>query len=63
MFDKVLIFLPEFMSNILQYLSVDFHFDNIARGVIDSRDVIYYATLIVIALFLATRTLASRKWR
>jgi ABC-2 type transport system permease protein len=63
MLDKVLIFLPGFLSSFFEYLSVNYHFSNISRGVIDSRDVIYYLSLIFFFLFLAVKALESRKWR
>lgn len=62
MLDKVLIFMPGPVVSILEYLSVDYHFNSIARGVIDTRDLIYYASLIMLALALAVRSLESRKW-
>jgi ABC-2 type transport system permease protein len=61
--DNVLIFVPGFLAPVLEYLSVNYHFSNISRGVIDSRDVIYYLSLIFFFLFLAVRVLSSRKWR
>ncbi|MFQ6091930.1 MAG: ABC transporter permease [bacterium] len=61
MLDKVLMFVPGGLVSILEYLAMDYHFSNIARGVIDTRDLIYYLSLIFLGLFLATRTLASRK--
>jgi ABC-2 type transport system permease protein len=63
MLDKVLIFVPNFLASLLEYLSVDYHFSNISRGVIDSRDVIYYLSIICFFLFLSVRALSSRKWR
>jgi ABC-2 type transport system permease protein len=63
MLDKVLIFVPNFLVSFFEYLSVDYHFSNISRGVIDSRDVIYYLSFIFFFLFLAVRSLESRKWR
>jgi ABC-2 type transport system permease protein len=59
MLDKVLIFVPPSLSGILEYLSVDFHFNNIMRGVIDTRDIIYYLSLTAFGLTLASRALAS----
>ena len=44
-------------ESVLEYLSVSFHLDNLARGVIDTRDVVYYLTLAGGALFLAVRAL------
>jgi ABC-2 type transport system permease protein len=63
MLDNVLIFVPGFLAPVLEYLSVNYHFSNISRGVIDSRDVIYYLSLVFFFLFLAVRVLSSRKWR
>jgi ABC-2 type transport system permease protein len=61
--DKVAIFFPGFLAGLLQYISVEYHFSNIARGVIDSRDIIYYFSVIFFFLVLATRSLEGRKWR
>jgi len=63
MLDKVLMFMPTILASFLEYLSVSYHFSNISRGVIDSRDVIYYLSLIFFFLFLAVRALENRKWR
>jgi ABC-2 type transport system permease protein len=63
MLDKVLMFMPTLLASFLEYLSVSYHFSNISRGVIDSRDVIYYLSLIFLFLFLAVRSLENRKWR
>lgn len=59
--DKVLVFAPLSMAGVLEYLSIDYHFNNILRGVIDTRDVIYYLSLIVFSLTLASQALSSRK--
>jgi len=63
MFDKVLVFFPASVASILQYLSVTYHFENLARGVLDSRDIVYYLTLMALFLFLSVRTLESRRWK
>lgn len=49
--DKVLILLPNALGRFLQFLSADYHFQNFSRGVIDSRDIIYFVSLAVIALY------------
>jgi ABC-2 type transport system permease protein len=61
MLDKILMLVPSGLVSILEYVSINYHFANIARGVIDSRDLIYYFSLMFLGLFLATRALASRK--
>ncbi len=62
MLDKVLVFLPGSIASILEYISIDYHFSNIARGVIDSRDIIYYLSGITIFILLTKTSLESRRW-
>ena len=38
------------------------HFEDFLRGVIDTGDLVYYLSIIIFALFLATRFLESRRW-
>jgi ABC-2 type transport system permease protein len=61
--DKIVMFMPSFVATIFEYLSTDYHYENIARGVIDSRDVIYYFSLIFMFLFLTVKSLETRKWK
>ncbi|HEX3697281.1 MAG TPA: ABC transporter permease subunit [Polyangia bacterium] len=56
-------FVPELLQPLFVFLSIDTHFENISRGVIDSRDVIYYVSVMVVCLLLATVSLESRKWK
>lgn len=61
--DKMLFLLPNWLVTPVEYLSIEFHFQNISRGVIDTRDIVYYLSLITFSLFLAARALAARRWR
>ena len=49
--DKMLFFLPQSLLGILAYLGADFHFQNISKGIIDSRDVIYFLSVCFLSLF------------
>lgn len=60
--DKVLLYVPESFASTMEFLSIDYHFSNIARGVIDSRNLIYFGSLLGFALYLATVSLERRKW-
>ncbi len=60
--DKVLIYVPEAFASTMEFLAIDYHFSNIARGVIDSRNVIYFGSLLGFSLYLATVSLERRKW-
>lgn len=48
---------------VLSYASILSHLDGFARGVIDSKDVVYYLSMICLGLFLTTRSLESLRWR
>ncbi|MSQ34040.1 MAG: hypothetical protein EXR60_06465 [Dehalococcoidia bacterium] len=48
---------------VIQYASIRTHLIDFSRGVIDTRDVIYYAVLTVVGLFLTVRSLETRRWR
>ncbi len=56
-------FLPQSWQGLVAYLSIDGHFENIGRGVIDSRDVIYYLSVMTVGLLIATLSLESRRWK
>lgn len=61
--DKVLFLLPNWLVTPVEYLSIEYHFQNLSRGVIDSRDIIFYLSIITLTLLLAARSLAARRWR
>ncbi len=48
---------------VCEYISLLSHFNNVTRGVIDSRDVVYYVSVIVLFLYLNVKNIEARKWR
>ena len=50
-------FLPEGAARFFEYISVSHHLENLARGVIDPRGLLYYLTLTGGTLFLAVQSL------
>ncbi|HTP80391.1 MAG TPA: ABC transporter permease subunit [Bacteroidota bacterium] len=62
MFDKVLLYVPDFLASVFEFLGIDYHFSSIARGVIDSRDLIYFASLLGFTFYLSVVSLERRKW-
>jgi len=61
--DNFVPFFPGPLASALEYLGVDYHFANMARGVIDTKDLLYYGSMITFFLLLAVRALESRKWK
>ncbi len=50
------------LPDVLNYLSILKHYDQFSKGVIDTRDVIYYFSFIFMFLFLTFRSLESRSF-
>jgi len=50
-------------SEILSYLSINKHIENFIKGMIDTRDVVYYLSFTVLWMFMTLRVLESKKWR
>jgi len=60
--DKFLALLPTNAASALEWLSFDYHFQSMARGVVDLRDVLFFFSVTIFALALAFRALESRRW-
>lgn len=61
--DFFLPFLPSQVASVAQWVSLRHHFTSMARGVVDSRDLVYFLSVGVFSLALAFRSLESRRWR
>jgi ABC-2 type transport system permease protein len=59
---KLLVVFPPSVVSIFEYITTDYHLSNISRGVIDSRVLIYYFSMIFFTIFLTKVSLESRKW-
>jgi len=51
------------ISSLLHYLSITEHFDDFAKGVIDTKHIIFYLSFIAFGLFLAIKSVDSDRWR
>ena len=49
--DKMLFFFPGSLLGIIGYLGADSHFQNIAKGIVDSRDILYFLSVVFIGLY------------
>lgn len=58
--DKMLALLPTASLDIFSYLGVGTHFDNISKGIIDSRDILYFLSLCFISLYGARLVLLEK---
>ena len=49
-------------AEIINYISITEHYSDFMQGIVSSKDVIYYLSIVAGALFLATRSLETRRW-
>jgi ABC-2 type transport system permease protein len=50
-------------ARVLSYMSVATHFDSFEKGVLDSKDAVFYLTVIFLGLFFTARSMESLRWR
>jgi ABC-2 type transport system permease protein len=50
-------------QSVLRYLSLTEHFDDFAKGIIDTKHVIYYLSFMACGLFLTAKSVDSERWR
>jgi ABC-2 type transport system permease protein len=49
--------------DIFVFMGIDEHYQSVSRGVVDSRDLVYFGSVITLFLFLTRTVLNSRKWK
>jgi ABC-2 type transport system permease protein len=54
---------PGFMTGFLQFLGLGSHFESVSRGVIDSRDILFYLSFIGFFLFLNVQQISGRRFK
>lgn len=55
--------MPAWLSAVVNWLSLSYHFLSFSKGVIDTRDLAYFVLLTLLGLYGSTRMLAVGKWR
>ena len=53
----------ESLGRVLSYLSIVTHYQDFGKGVIDTKDVLYFVSLSVLGVFLTVRSVESLRWR
>ncbi|MFK7987883.1 MAG: ABC transporter permease [Sandaracinaceae bacterium] len=49
-------------ATVLQNISLQSHLQSMTRGVVDTRDIVYFLSIITIGLLVSFRSLESRRW-
>lgn len=61
MIDRFLVILPAAIVAPLEYLSAGYHFESVSRGIIDTRDIVYFLSLTSLFLALTVRAVEGRR--
>jgi ABC-2 type transport system permease protein len=59
---KMLPLVPDSLVPLVEFLAVDGHYGNLVKGVVDSRDVLYFVSIVVLCLAATVHSLQGRKW-
>jgi ABC-2 type transport system permease protein len=59
--DKMLLFFPGSIVKVIGYVGADYHFQNISKGIVDTRDILYFASLIFLGLYGTALVMAEKK--
>jgi ABC-2 type transport system permease protein len=59
--DRMLFFFPTTVLNVVNYLGASSHFQNVAKGIIDSRDILYFLSLVFLGLYAAHLAMQEKK--
>ena len=59
--DKMLFFFPSGILGVFNYLGADTHFQNISKGILDTRDVLYFVSVVFLGLYATNLVLSEKK--
>ena len=61
--DRIGVLLQGVAADVISGISMNAHFDDFSRGVLDSSHVVFYLSLVAVFLFITVRSLEARRWR
>jgi ABC-2 type transport system permease protein len=50
-------------ARVVSYISVVTHFESFSKGVLDTKDIVFYLSMIFLGLFFTARSIESLRWR
>jgi ABC-2 type transport system permease protein len=54
--------LPFWLTEFIHFISLSFHFESFSKGLLDSRDIVYFTASAILFLFATTRVILFRRW-
>jgi ABC-2 type transport system permease protein len=50
-------------GQVVQYISMTKRFEDMPRGVIDTKDIVFFLSVTIACLFITTQLISARRWR
>jgi ABC-2 type transport system permease protein len=50
------------LSEVLRYISVVDHFQAMSQGILDTKDLVFFASVIGLGLYVALQSVAAQRW-
>jgi ABC-2 type transport system permease protein len=50
-------------TRVISYLSINDHIESFSKGVLDTKDIVFFLTFTILGLFLTSRSMESMRWR
>lgn len=60
---KMLIIMPGFLKVIISFIGMDSHVENISKGILDTRDIIYFISIITAFLYASILVVINKRWK
>jgi ABC-2 type transport system permease protein len=57
------VFVSPGVGRVISYIAINEHLESLAKGVVDTEDIVYYLGFILVFLFLTLRVIESHRWR
>lgn len=61
-FDSIATLLPKSVNEFVLFLGINDHYRSVSRGVLDTRDILYFFSIIALFIYMTKLVLESRKW-
>ncbi|MPZ15271.1 MAG: hypothetical protein GEU73_12750 [Chloroflexi bacterium] len=50
-------------AQVAQYVSITRRFEDMPRGVVDTKDIVFFLSIVAACLFITTQIITARRWR
>lgn len=60
---KILFIVPGFLKSMVGFIGMDSHFESISKGILDTRDIVYFISMIIAFIYGTLLVMLNKRWR